>query len=80
MGGKTPHWRILGIKNDPIFRANFYIKNLLLIVLIFDDKIHCDRDYNKIVKVKETINNNFLPFEVKFSEIGLFEIYPAKRL
>ena len=42
--------------------------------------IHCDRDYNKIVKIKETINKNFLPFEVKFSEIGLFEIYPTKRL
>ena len=42
--------------------------------------IHCDRDYNEIVKIKETINKNFLPFDVKFSEIGLFEIYPAKRL
>lgn len=42
--------------------------------------IHCDKDYNKIEKLKEILNKNFKPFKVKFSEIGLFEIYPAIRI
>ena len=42
--------------------------------------IHCDKDYNKIEKIKNILNKNFKPFKVRFSEIGLFEIYPAVRI
>lgn len=42
--------------------------------------IHCDKDYNKINRIKEMLNKDFISFEIKFSEIGLFEIYPAKRI
>lgn len=42
--------------------------------------IHCDKDYNKIKKLQEILNKNFTTITVKFSEIGLFEIYPAKRI
>lgn len=42
--------------------------------------IHCDKDYNKLVKIKDTIMNNFADFEISFEQVGLFEIYPAKRI
>lgn len=42
--------------------------------------IHCDKDYDKIEKLKEILNKNFKPFKIRFSEIGLFEIYPAIRI
>ncbi len=42
--------------------------------------IHCDRDYEKLVKIKETVMNDFINFEVRFKQIGLFEIYPAKQI
>jgi 2'-5' RNA ligase len=42
--------------------------------------IHCDKDYNKIEKIKNILNKNFKPFKVRFSEIGLFEIYPVVRI
>ncbi len=42
--------------------------------------LHCDRDYNKIVEIKEKIEQSFTKFEIYFEEIGLFEIYPAKRI
>ena len=42
--------------------------------------IHCDKDYEKLVKIRDKIMNNFIDFEVSFKQIGLFEIYPAKRI
>ena len=42
--------------------------------------IHCDKDYEKLVKIKDTIMNDFIDFEVRFKQIGLFEIYPAKQI
>jgi 2'-5' RNA ligase len=42
--------------------------------------IHCDRDYNKIIDLKKKLDKDFIPFKVRFDNIGLFEIYPAERL
>lgn len=42
--------------------------------------IHCDRNYNKILDLKKKLDKDFVPFKVKFNKIGLFEIYPAKRI
>lgn len=42
--------------------------------------IHCDKNYDRVKKLKEIIGKNFKTLKVKFSEIGLFEIYPAKRI
>ena len=42
--------------------------------------IHCDKDYEKLVKIRDNIMNSFIDFEVSFKQIGLFEIYPAKRI
>lgn len=42
--------------------------------------IHCDKNYEKLVKIKDNIMNNFIDFEVRFKQIGLFEIYPAKQI
>ena len=42
--------------------------------------IHCDKNYNKIKKLKQIIDRNFKPFKVKCIEIGLFEIYPAQKI
>ncbi len=42
--------------------------------------IHCDMNYEKLIKMKDTIMNNFIEFEVRFTRIGLFEIYPAKQI
>ena len=39
-----------------------------------------NKDYEKLVKIKDTIMNDFTDFEVKFKQIGLFEIYPAKQI
>lgn len=43
-------------------------------------KIHCDKDYEKLVKIKDTMMSNFINFEVRFKQIGLFEIYPTKQI
>ena len=42
--------------------------------------IHCDKDYNKLIKMRDTIMEKFKPFTVSFDRVGLFEIYPAKRI
>ena len=42
--------------------------------------IHCDKDYNKLIKMRDTIMEDFKPFTVSFDKVGLFEIYPAKRI
>ncbi len=73
-------------RNNQLYEIQKSIYNLAKIEKYNPDNfiphitIHCDRNYNKIVKIKEKINKEFQPFEVKFSQIGLFEIYPAKRL
>ena len=42
--------------------------------------LHCDTNYDNIISIKNTIEQNFKQFEVTFREMGLFEIYPAKRI
>lgn len=42
--------------------------------------IHSDKDYNKLIKMKDIIMGDFKPFTVSFNKLGLFEIYPAKRV
>jgi len=42
--------------------------------------IHCDKDYKKLIKIKDSIMSDFVDFKVRFKQIGLFEIYPAKRI
>lgn len=44
----------------------------------FPITIHIDKDYNKIISMKEKIVENFIPFELEVDTFGLFEIYPAK--
>lgn len=42
--------------------------------------IHIDKDFNKLIKMKNIIMENFEPFTVSFDKLGLFEIYPAKKV
>ncbi len=42
--------------------------------------IHTDKDYNKIIEMKNKIMQDFEPFTISFDKIGLFEIYPAKKV
>ncbi len=42
--------------------------------------IHCDKDYNKLVEIKNSIMADFIEFETTVKEIGLYRIYPAERL
>lgn len=42
--------------------------------------IHCDDNYEKIIKLKEQLEENFEKFEINFNKIGLFEIYPVKQI
>lgn len=42
--------------------------------------IHIDKDFNNILKLQEKIMKDFKPFEVKVCKIGLYEIYPPKKL
>ena len=42
--------------------------------------IHCDKDYNKLLKLKYEIMKNFVPFNVYFDKLGLFKIYPAIKI
>lgn len=44
----------------------------------FHITIHIDKDYNRIVSIKEKILRNFKPFELEIDTLGLYEIYPAK--
>lgn len=44
----------------------------------FHITIHIDKDYNKIISMKEKILQNFIPFEIEVDTFGLYEIYPAK--
>ena len=42
--------------------------------------IHCDKDYSKVVGIKNFIMKDFREFEVIVERIGLYKIYPAERL
>ena len=44
----------------------------------FHITIHIDKDYNKIISMKEQILQDFKPFELDINTLGLYEIYPAK--
>lgn len=56
------------------FPSNYYNPDLFN----FHITIHIDKNYNRIASIKEKIQQNFIPFELEVSKIGLFEIYPAK--
>ncbi len=43
----------------------------------FHITIHIDKDYNKIIQMKEKLLENFIPFELEVDTFGLYEIYPA---
>lgn len=57
-------------KNEK-FNPNTYLPHI---------SIHSDKDYNKLLKMKDIIMKEFKPFTVSFNKLGLFEIYPAKRI
>lgn len=42
--------------------------------------IHTDKDYNKLIEMKDIIMEKFEPFTASFDKLGLFEIYPAKKV
>ncbi len=44
----------------------------------FHITIHIDKDYAKIISMKEKLLENFIPFELEIDKFGLYEIYPAK--
>ena len=44
----------------------------------FHITIHIDKDYSKIISMKEKLVEDFVPFELQITTLGLFEIYPAK--
>lgn len=47
-------------------------------VFNFHITIHIDKDYTKIITMREKLLKNFTPFELQITMLGLFEIYPAK--
>lgn len=44
----------------------------------FHITIHIDKDYQKIVDMKNVLENNFKETELIVNNFGLYEIYPAK--
>lgn len=56
------------------YSSKYYIPE----VFSFHFTIHIDQDYQKVLKIKEKVNNRFSPFELEIKALGLFEIYPAK--
>ena len=44
----------------------------------FHITIHIDKDYNKIITIKEKILGNFTPFELEVDTFSLYEIYPSE--
>ncbi|MCI8352611.1 MAG: hypothetical protein HFJ58_03235 [Clostridia bacterium] len=57
-------------KNEK-FNPNTYLPHI---------SIHSDKDYNKLIEMRNVIMENFKPFRISFDKLGLFEIYPAKRI
>ena len=44
----------------------------------FHITIHIDKDYDKIISMRDKLLKKFTPFEIEISELELYEIYPAK--
>lgn len=44
----------------------------------FHISIHADKDYDRVVKMKDALMENFTPFELEIDTFGLYKIYPAK--
>lgn len=44
----------------------------------FHITIHIDKDYQKILNMKNILENNFKDIELTVENFGLYEIYPAK--
>ena len=44
----------------------------------FHITIHIDKDYNKIISMKEKILDSFTSFELEIDTFSLYEIYPAE--
>lgn len=42
--------------------------------------LHCDKNYNNIINIKNILEKNFEPFVVEFEEMGIFKIYPAEKV
>lgn len=53
------------------FNPNTYLPHI---------SIHSDKDYNKLMKMRNIIIEDFEQFTIQFDKLGLFEIYPAKRI
>lgn len=43
----------------------------------FHITITIDKDYEKIIRIKNKLEEIFIPFDLEIDSIGLFEIYPA---
>lgn len=43
----------------------------------FHITITIDKDYEKIIRIKNKLEEIFIPFDLEINSIGLFEIYPA---
>lgn len=43
----------------------------------FHITITIDKDYEKIIRIKNKLKEIFIPFDLEINSIGLFEIYPA---
>ena len=72
------------LKNDELHDIQNYIFNKYSSKYYIPENfnfhitIHIDKDYDKILNMKEKILQDFVPFELTVDTIGLFEIYPAK--
>lgn len=44
----------------------------------FHITIHIDKDYEKIILMRDKLLKNFVPFEIDITKLELYEIYPAK--
>ena len=42
--------------------------------------LHCDKNYDYIVNIKNVLSKKFKEFQISFKKMGLYEIYPAKRI
>lgn len=57
-------------KNEK-FNPNTYLPHI---------SIHSDENYQKLIEMKNILMKDFEEFTISFSSLGLFEIYPAKRI
>lgn len=72
------------LKNEELYKLQNYIVNKYSSKYYnpenfnFHITIHIDKDYEKILDMKQNLLQDFVPFELRIDKIGLFEIYPAK--